>query len=260
MMPPRRPTKWYRSPRSSTMSPVSTNPSRIGQRRCVWADIGTRGSRRTNPQRSVLDLHFDATAVIPDHGCGKTFQAVIYGKANAGLGRRIGMTDRGFGKGPAQAVKHGLIGDLARQPNVTRRKPRDRSAHQKFAPVRWRAGNLGNTRRAQPRDVIGQRLSRLRQDHRTAADNGAQEDLKATVAANVIESGPDRGAAPRRAIRDNRAGQSLQGMADDLRHARGARCQHQPFRRPLGLRLGGRTPGRAGGHDQLVPASAHRAG
>src|ERR1700722_17817519 len=184
---------------------------RICQRRCVWADIGTGGSRRTNPQGSVLDLHFDAATVIPDHGCGKTFQAVIYRKANPGLGRRIGMTDRGRGKGPAQAVEHGLIGDLARQPNIAGRKSRDRSAHQKFAPVRWRTGNLGNTRRAEPRDVIGQRLARLRQNHRAAPDNGAQEDLKATVAANVIESGPDRGAAPRRAIRDDRAGQSLEG-------------------------------------------------
>src|ERR1700727_3905155 len=109
MMPPRRPTKWYLSPRSS------------------------------NPQRSVFDFHFDTTAALPDHACGEAFLAVIDGKADAGLGRCIGMTDRGRGKGPAQAIKHGLVGDLARQPNITRRKARERSTHQKFAPVRWGA-------------------------------------------------------------------------------------------------------------------------
>ena len=33
------------------------------------ADIGMRGPRRADPERSVFDFHFDAIAVLPDHGC-----------------------------------------------------------------------------------------------------------------------------------------------------------------------------------------------
>ena len=52
-------------------------PICIGQRRGVWADIGTGGSGRANPERSVFDFHFDATAVLPDQGGGETFQASL---------------------------------------------------------------------------------------------------------------------------------------------------------------------------------------
>src|SRR5665213_3059332 len=65
-------------------------PLSIGQRHRVWADIGPRGSRRTNPERSVLDFHFDAATVISDDGCGEPLQAVIDRKTNAGLGRCVG--------------------------------------------------------------------------------------------------------------------------------------------------------------------------
>src|SRR6185312_9874291 len=159
-------------------------PLSVDQRRCVWTDISTCGSRRTNPERSVLDFHNDTITVLPDDGCGETFQAVIDRETNAGLGRRVGMANRSSGKGPAQAVEHGLVGDLARQADVPGREPCDRSAHQQFAPVRWRARYLSDPRCIQPFDVFRNRFTRLRQNHRAAADDGAQEYLKATVAAN----------------------------------------------------------------------------
>ena len=117
--------------------------------------------------------------------------------------------------------------------------------------MRRRARNMRDAARLQPRDMIGERLVRARQHHRTAADDGAQEYLKAAIAADVIEGRPDRSGAARRAVGDDRAGQRLQGMADDLRHARGARGQHQPFGRALGLDLRCGARRRPGRHHQL---------
>ena len=99
--------------------------------------------------------------------------------------------------------------------------------------------------------MIGERLAGLGQHHRAAADDGAQKDLKAAVAPDVIEGRPHRRGAAGRAVRDDRAGQSLQRVADDLRHARGAGRQHQPLRRAFGFCLCGRTHGRAGRHHQI---------
>ncbi len=87
--------------------------------------------------------------------------------------------------------------------------------------------------RAQPRDMIGDRLAGVGQHHRAATDDGAQQDLQTAVAANVVEGGPHRRASARRAVGHDRAGQSFQGMADNLRHAGSARRQHQPVRGAL---------------------------
>ena len=69
---------------------------------------------RANPQRSVLDLDFDTVARLGDDPRWKSLQAVVDGKADARLGRRIGVTDRRLRKRSLQAVEHGLVGDLAR--------------------------------------------------------------------------------------------------------------------------------------------------
>jgi len=53
------------------------------------------------------------------------------------------------------------------------------------------------------------------------------------------------------AVGDDRAAEPLQGMTDDLRHARGARCQHQPLGRAFGLRLCRSQHRRASCHHQI---------
>ena len=63
--------------------------------------------------------------------------------------------------------------------------------------MRRRARNMRDASRIQARHMTCDRLSRLRQHHRTAADDGAQEYLKAAIAANVIEGRPDRRTAAR---------------------------------------------------------------
>src|SRR5258708_21838673 len=102
------------------------------------------------------------------------------------------MADRGFGKRPAQAIEHRLVGDLARQANISWRKSGGRAAHQELSPMRRRARDVRDTSRVQARDIVGDRLAGFRQHHRTAADDGAQEDLKAAVAPDIIERRPYR--------------------------------------------------------------------
>jgi hypothetical protein len=72
--------------------------------------------------------------------------------------------------------------------------------------MRRRAGDVGNAVPAQPRDMIGDRFVGSRQHHRTAANDGAQENLKAAIAADVTECRPHRWRAMRGIVGDNRAG------------------------------------------------------
>ena len=102
--------------------------------------------------------------------------------------------------------------------------------------------------RIEARDMIGERFARLGQHHRTATEDGTQENLKAAIAPDVIEGRPYRQRAAGRTVGDDGAGQSLQRMADDLRHARGAGGQHQPFGGTLGLYLCAPARRRAGRH------------
>ena len=69
------------------------------------------------------------------------------------------MADRGIGKARLQAVQDRLVGDLARQPHIARRDPRDRRAHQRAAPMRRRAGQMGDASACQARQEIGHRLA-----------------------------------------------------------------------------------------------------
>ena len=66
--------------------------------------------------------------------------------------------------------------------------------------MRRRSRNMRHPTRVQPRHVIGEGFARLRQHHRAAADDGAQENLQAAIAADVVEGGPDRRRAARRAV------------------------------------------------------------
>ena len=68
--------------------------------------------------------------------------------------------------------------------------------------MRRRAGDMGDAARAAaaPRDRA-MRLAGLRQHHRAAADDGAQEYLQAAVAANVVECRPDRRGCRAQALR-----------------------------------------------------------
>jgi hypothetical protein len=54
--------------------------------------------------------------------------------------------------------------------------------------------------------MIGDRFVGSRQHHRTAANDGAQENLKAAIAADVTECRPHRWRAMRGIVGDNRAG------------------------------------------------------
>jgi len=141
------------------MSPVIDEAVAVGERCRVAADIGMRCPRRADPQRSVHDPHFDAIAVDPDHAGGKALEAIIDGKADARLGRSVSVPDRGVGKGLAQTIEHRLVGDLTGQPDIAGRKARGRAAHQKLAPMRWRAGDVRDAHGIEAGDVIGERLA-----------------------------------------------------------------------------------------------------
>jgi len=93
--------------------------------------------------------------------------------------------------------------------------------------------------RGKPRDIVGRRLTGFGQHDRSAADNGAQEYLKAAIAANVGERRPYRRRFLRATVGDDGAAKALKRVADDLRHIRAARCQHPPFGRAFGGRAGG---------------------
>ncbi|MGY4598877.1 hypothetical protein ACVWXL_006623 [Bradyrhizobium sp. GM22.5] len=75
---------------------------------------------------------------------------------------------------------------------------------------------------------------RIGQHHRAAREDGAEEYLQAAIAADVVERRPYRRGSARRAFGDDGAGECFQRMADDFRHARRARGEHQPFRGAFG--------------------------
>ena len=108
------------------------------------------------------------------------------------------MADRRLRKRRGQAVEHRLVGDFAGQADIARREVRGRSrssgacASATACPEMW-----VTPRRVQPRHVIGERFSGLRQHHRAAADHGAQENLQAAIAADVVEGRPGRVRVPR---------------------------------------------------------------
>ena len=83
------------------------------------------------------------------------------------------------------------------------------------------------------------RLVGARQHQRAAAEQGAQEDLQAAIAADVVERAPDH----RRVIglrASDRRGQGRRDVHDHLRHAGGAGGEQHPF----GMQLStlGRAP------------------
>src|SRR5512136_1952532 len=113
----------------------------------MLADIGMSGAPGSDAERAVDDCHLGAAIVLPDQACGEALTAVVDDKADAGFGRGIGMADRCARECLRQAVEHSLVGDLAGEADIAWRKSRGRAARQELAPMRRRAGNVGNTAR-----------------------------------------------------------------------------------------------------------------
>ena len=101
------------------------------------------------------------------------------------------MADGSAGKPRLQAVQHGLVGDLAGQAHIARRDLRDwRGSSGRGANAT--ACRSDGSRHAGPAGRGNRpRLRRLRQDQRCMAEQGAQQNLQAAIAANVIEGAPD---------------------------------------------------------------------
>ena len=76
--------------------------------------------------------------------------------------------------------------------------------------------------------MIDDRLAGLREDQRTVAEHGAQEDLQAAVAADIVKCCPDGRLFARRRDPDRR-GQPGEAVHDHLRDARRPRGQEHPF-------------------------------
>ena len=125
-----------------------------------------------------------------------------------------------------------------------------RAAHQRLAPVGRCAGDMRDAARSQPRDMIVVAPRPALESTSEPAMKRAQKDLHAAIAADVVESAPDRRRTPRGAFGDDRAGEAFERVADDLRHAGRARGQHQPFGGALGLRGPRRRHRQARGHHQ----------
>src|SRR5947209_10544952 len=99
--------------------------------------------------------------------------------------------------------------------------------------MRWRAGNVRDATSRKPAEMRIERLIRIREDHRGAADNGTKKNLQTAIATNVVKCCPNRGLRARR-WRCDGADKSAQGVGDELRRAsRTRRCQH-----PLGFACG----------------------
>ena len=74
------------------------------------------------------------------------------------------MADGGTREARLQAVQDGLIRNLARQSDIARVDRGIGGAHQRAAPMRRRAGEMGDRR--QPHQEIGHVFMGIRQDQR----------------------------------------------------------------------------------------------
>ena len=161
----------------------------VGER-CIGAEITRRGARRADAQRAVQHLHLDAIAAALDEFGGKSGKSVANLERHAGFGRGISVTDDGLRKGAVQAVEDRLVGDFARQPDVTRRNIADRRRHQRAAPMRRRSQQMRHAVAAEAIEMFADRLAGAGQNERDAAEHGAQKDLQAAIAADVVERPP----------------------------------------------------------------------
>ena len=152
-------------------------------------------------------------------------------------------------------VQNGLVRDFPRQAHVVRRNPVCRRAHERATPMRRGPRDMGHAPRAGPDQKVPRRFSGARQHQRAPAQQRPQQNLQASIPANIVEGAPHRrdGLDP---IPVDRTRQAGQGVHDQLRHARRPRGEENPLRvvwsGPRGI--GGRES-RAAGDDR-----AHAAG
>ena len=149
------------------------------------------------------------------------------------------MTDDGLRKGAVQVVEDRLVGDFAGQPDIARRNIADRRRHQRAAPMCRCSQQMRDAVAAETIEMIADRLAGAGQNKRNAAEHGAQENLQATIAADVVERAPDCVVDDRPAAK--RRGQAGERVHHHFWHAGSAGSEHDP----LGLaRGGGKPPGR----------------
>ena len=154
------------------------------------------------------------------------------------------MADAGFREHGAQTVEDRLVGDFAGEADIARRYFSDLGRHQRPAPVRRRARQMRHAAAAEPGKMIGDRLAGARQHQRRAADDRAQKDLQAAIAADVVERAPHDGAVETLPGADRRD-QAGKAVHRHLRHAGRAGREQHPFGRHLRQRkLLGRDDGR----------------
>ena len=101
------------------------------------------------------------------------------------------MADAGVRKHCAKIIEDGLIRDLARQSHIARRNRADGRTYECAAPMRRRTGKVRDAHAASSRARCSATGSpALDSTNERAAQDGAKENLQATVAADVIEGAP----------------------------------------------------------------------
>src|SRR5271166_1025114 len=143
----------------------------------------------------------------------KSGEPVIYLESNARLGGGEGVSDARFRVHRAKIVQNRLIRHFTRESDVARMQDRSPAAHERAAPMGRRAGDVGDAGRGGAFEKFEHRLASARQYQGRARQYGAQVDLQAAVAANVVEGAPNRLRTARRLGRQG-AAETLQGMRE----------------------------------------------
>ena len=188
-----------------------------------------RRPRRADPQRTVLDFHVDAVAGLPEEAGRNAGEAVLDFEAHAGLGGGEGVGDFGFRVGSPQASSIAWSAISPDRRTYCGAICRGSAAHERAAPMRGRAGDVGDAvrRRRGVRKSRGGFRRRLKHQ-RSAAEKRAQEYLQATITADVVKRAPYQRTSERAAAA-NRPGEARQAVRDHLRQPAGARCEENPF-------------------------------
>ncbi len=155
------------------------------------------------------------------------------------------MRDVDVWVGLAQRVQNGLVHDLAGEAHIGWLHPVGGVTHQSTAPVRGRAGNMRDAVFAGAGEEGCDTFARLRQDHRAATDQGAEQNLQAAIAADVVERAPHCIMGHAQAVID-RACQGCQRVHQHFGPAGGAGGEQHPFGAGVSdMRLAGARDGQA---------------
>src|ERR1700683_3957064 len=93
-----------------------------------------------------------------------------------------------------QIVEDALVHDFSGEADVFWRDPMRHRAHESASPMSWGSRDMGCACGARTRQEISNRLFGTRKHERSAVNHRTQEDLEATIAADIIEGAPDYGA------------------------------------------------------------------